>query len=282
MTTIIGCDFTSRPTRVKPITVSVASYDALTNDSALRVSAVHSVDSLEKFEDFLSLDSSNLSKPWVGGFDLPFGLPRELVEHLNWPNTWLACMKYYCSLERSQIREVFQAFCASRAVGSKFAHRATDLIAKSSPSMKWINPPVAYMLHAGMPVLINAKVSLPGLLRGDPSKVGLEAYPGKLAKEIVGNQSYKSDDKRKQNLDRLLVREKILNVLVAGKHSLGIKLKIPKSMIEKLLEDASGDNLDAVLCAVQAAWGVRQYHLGDPLYGMPSQMDELEGWILTC
>ncbi len=28
--------------------------------------------------------------PWVGGFDFPFGLPRELVEHLGWPRDWLA------------------------------------------------------------------------------------------------------------------------------------------------------------------------------------------------
>jgi len=282
MTTIIGCDFTSRPTRAKPITVAVASYDALLDPKTLWIRALHPLDSLEKFESFLTHDSSTLSKPWVGGFDLPFGLPRELIEHLDWPNTWLSCMQHYCSLERSEIREIFKAFCSARAVGSKFAHRATDLIAKSSPSMKWINPPVAYMLHAGVPILIKAKVSLPGLLIGDPSKIGLEAYPGKLAKEVVGNKSYKSDDRKKQNLERLHVRQHLVSALMEGKYSLGIELKLSKSIASQLVEDASGDSLDAVLCALQSAWGVRQNHLGDPLYGLPGQMDKLEGWILTC
>ena len=43
-----------------------------------------------------------------------------------------------------------------RTIGGKFAHRATDGPAGSSPSMKWVNPPVAFMLHAGVPLLIDA------------------------------------------------------------------------------------------------------------------------------
>jgi hypothetical protein len=30
--------------------------------------------------------------------------------------------------------------------------------------MKWVNPPVAYMLHAGVPLLIDAGVHLPGCM----------------------------------------------------------------------------------------------------------------------
>ena len=26
--------------------------------------------------------------PWVGGFDFPFGLPRDLVITLGWPQAW--------------------------------------------------------------------------------------------------------------------------------------------------------------------------------------------------
>ena len=47
-------------------------------------------------------------------------------------------------------------------LGHKFAHRATDRWAGSSPSMKWVNPPVAYMLHAGVPLLIDAGVAIAG------------------------------------------------------------------------------------------------------------------------
>ena len=52
--------------------------------------------------------------------------------------------------------------------------------------MKWVNPPVAYMLHAGVPLLIEAGVHLPGLHAGDPRRVALEGYPGLLARELIG------------------------------------------------------------------------------------------------
>ena len=34
--------------------------------------------------------------------------------------------------------------------------------------MKWVNPPVVLMLHAGAPRLLAAGVTIPGLCRGDP------------------------------------------------------------------------------------------------------------------
>jgi len=33
---------------------------------------------------------------------------------------------------------------------------------------------------------------------------------------------------------------------------------------------------------MQAAWGWHQHQQGAPLYGMPPDMDPLEGWILTA
>ena len=83
-------------------------------------------------------------------------------------------MQRYATLSRAEIRDTFATFCNARPVGSKFAHRATDLLAKSSPSMKWINPPVAYMLHAGVQQLLAAGVHLPGLHDGDVQRVALE------------------------------------------------------------------------------------------------------------
>src|SRR5690606_534720 len=156
---------------------------------------------LERFDDLnawqLRLAVTD-NGPWLGAFDLPFGLPRELVVALGWPTDWLGCMRHYASLSRADIRDRLSAFCAARPVGEKFAHRATDGPAGSSPSMKWVNPPVAFMLHAGVPRLIEAGVSLAGLHEGDPNRVALEAYPGLLARSVIGNISYKSDEKAKQ------------------------------------------------------------------------------------
>ena len=75
--------------------------------------------------------------------------------------------------------------------------------------MKWVNPPVAYMLHAGLPLLLDAGVYLPGLMppgTGDAQRVALEAYPGLLAREVLQRRSYKSDDRAKQTPDRLIAR----------------------------------------------------------------------------
>jgi len=46
-----------------------------------------------------------------------------------------------------------------------------------------------------------------------------------------------------------------------------------------LVADASGDKLDAVLCMVQAAVAQQCHEKGDLRYGLPKDMDTLEGWI---
>jgi hypothetical protein len=224
----------------------------------------------------------------VGGFDLPFGLPRELVTTLGWPTDWHACMQHYRSLTREQIRAAFAGFCDARPVGGKFAHRATDGPAGSSPSMKWVNPPVAYMLHAGLPLLLDAGVFLPGLMpcpaesTGQARRVALEAYPGLLAREVLQRRSYKSDDRAKQTPDRLIARKDLVNALEMGQTRLGLRLKLSHAQRDTLVDDASGDSLDAVLCLLQAAWAQHRHAQGDALYGLPPQLDALEGWIVTA
>ncbi len=274
--TLLGCDFTSAPSRRKPITLAVGRTDR------------HRV-ILNGMERFETLDgwAVRMAEPgrWVGGFDLPFGLPRELVTTLGWPTDWTACMAHYASLSREAIREAFAGFCNARPVGGKFAHRATDGPAGSSPSMKWVNPPVAFMMHAGIPRLVAAGLTLPGLLPGDGSRVGLEAYPGLLARSVLGNTSYKSDDRAKQTPDRLIARKTLVNALESGQAPLlqacGLRLKLTHAQRDTLADDASGDSLDAVLCLLQAAWAQAQHEAGHPRWGLP-EFDPLEGWIVSA
>jgi hypothetical protein len=246
---------------------------------------------LERLEKFESLDAFQnfLKQPLptevkcVGGFDLPFGLPREWVEYMQWPLTWPECMTLYASYSREELRQFFKQFCDSRPAGTKFAHRATDLPAGSSPSMKWVNPPVAWMMHAGVPLLRAAQWTLPGMCEGRADRVALEAYPGLLAREIVKHRSYKSDDKTKQTPDRWLARKDILHALDLGQTRLGLRLKLSAAQHDSLLLDGSGDSLDAVLCMVQAAWALQQQKLGTASgpYGLP-EFDPLEGWIVSA
>jgi hypothetical protein len=41
--------------------------------------------------------------------------------------------------------------------------------------------------------------------------------------------------------------------------------------------DGSGDTLDAVICAVQAAWAAARTG-----YGLPQDVPHAEGWIVTA
>jgi hypothetical protein len=267
---LLGCDFSSSPSRRKPIVL------ALGQEAGGCVVLLR----LERFET-LQAFGQWLGQPrdWVGGFDFPFGLPRELVEHLGWPLQWQACMQHYARLTRAEIRSTFARFCDGRPAGGKFARRAFDRLAGSSPSMKWVNPPVAYMLHAGVPLLLQAGVHLPGLHAGDDKRVALEAYPGLLARELIARRSYKSDGKARQTPDRLIARKDLITALENGQTRLGLRLKLTNAQHDALVEDASGDSLDAVLCLMQAAWARRQ---GSPRYGLPAVLDPLEGWIITA
>ena len=276
-TPLLGCDFSSSPGRRKPIVLAWGER---------RGSRV----ALQRLERFGTLDAWGawLAQPghWVGGFDLPFGLPRELVAQLGWPLAWQDCMAHYRTLTREQIRSTFAAFCHARPVGGKFAHRATDGPAGASPSMKWVNPPVAFMLHAGVPRLLDAGVHLPGLHAGHGGvggqRVALEAYPGLLAREVLGRRSYKSDTRAQQTPERLLARKDLVTALEQGRTRLGLQLKLSHAQRDALADDASGDSLDAVLCLLQAAWAERAHAAGDPLYGLPPTLDPLEGWIATA
>ena len=42
------------------------------------------------------------------------------------------------------------------------------------------------------------------VVEGDPTRVALEAYPGLLARELIGARSYKSDAVAKQTAERLI------------------------------------------------------------------------------
>ena len=265
---LIGVDFSSRPSRRKPVVVACGTASA-------------SVVTLTAFDRFTDLASFGhwLAQPgdWAGGFDFPFGLPRALVEHLGWPADWLGCMRHYAALPRPQIRDTFAAYCAARPVGHKFAHRACDRPAGSSPAMKWVNPPVAYMLHAGVPLLLQAGVHLPALHAGDARRVAREQPRVRFERELIGARSYKSDDANKHSDERLWARMAIVDALLEGRTRLQLSLQLAPPLHDALLDDASGDALDAVLCLLQTAWATRQVN-----FGLPAQVDPLEGWIVSA
>jgi Protein of unknown function (DUF429) len=266
---IYGVDFTCAPRRAKPITVAKGSLKADT----LELEEVERLEDFAAFEAFLARPG-----PWIGGFDFPFSLPRELVQDLGWPAQWPALVAHCAALTRLELRALLDKYRASRPVGSKYAHRKTDGPAGSSSPMKLVNPPVALMFHEGARRLAAAQVHLPGLRDGDPARVALEAYPGLLARKQLGiRESYKSDTRSDHTPAREAARKRIVQALKAGA-PLGIRLELGRALERGLVDDGSGDLLDAAICAMQGAWGWkrRRKNFGLPADGVPG-----EGWIVT-
>jgi hypothetical protein len=267
---VYGVDFTCAPRRAKAITVAAG----VLRKKVLRVETIESLPTFAGFEAFLARPG-----PWIGGFDFPFSLPRELVRDLGWPPAWPALVAHCSAMDRLAFRAALDAYRASRPVGSKYAHRATDLPAGSSSPMKLVNPPVALMFHEGARRLVFSGVHVAALHDGDSSRIALEAYPGLLARKQLGvRESYKSDTRAEHTPARKAARRRIVRAMEAGE-PLGITLDTTRSIETLAVEDGSGDTLDAIICALQAAWAWQRRKAN---YGLPADAPAGEGWIVTA
>ena len=264
---IYGVDFTCAPRAAKPITAACA----VLQKTVLKIEGVERLATFAEFEALLARPG-----PWVGGFDFPFSLPRELVRDLGWPGDWPKLVAHCSTFDRLGFRAVLDAYRNTRQPGNRYAHRATDLPAGSSSPMKLVNPPVALMFHEGARRVLASGVRIPALHYGDEDRVALEAYPGLLVRKQLGiRASYKSDARADQTPARQRVRKRIVEALKVGK-PLGIRMKCPPTLERALVAEGSGDLLDAAICAVQAAWAV-----GKAGYGIPADAPAGEGWIVS-
>ena len=174
-TTLMGLDFSCAPSQRKPLTLAVGRRAA-------------SVVRLDRLDTFQTLDAwvQVLRAPGEGfvmGCDFPFGLPREAIIDLGWPQTWPALVRHCAALGKPAFRAALDAYRESRPVGRRYAHRATDLPARSHSPLKLVNPPVGLMFLEGGPRLLAAGVHVPGVHDGDAQRVAIEAYPRAIALE---------------------------------------------------------------------------------------------------
>jgi len=278
---LLGVDFTSAPSKRKPITAAHARLDG----DRVVVERVEAIPDWPAFDALLAAPG-----PWVGAFDFPFGLARELVDKLGWPgarsrakSAWPKLIDHYAPMDRAAVTRVFDRFRAKRPVGGKYAHRATEIAAGAHASMKLVNPPVGWMLHEGAPRLLRAGVHLPGLREGDRARVALEAYPGMVMRRIAQARglkrapSYKNDAKPKQTPEQREARVMLLWALVEGASPWGLRVDLPMALAERAIADPTGDTLDAIACALLAGVGASR---ADAAWGMPAKVDPVEGWIV--
>lgn len=285
-----GIDFTSRPSRKKPIVVAAGEMDG---------DRVHAVvetgsDDLTRFARFADFEAFlRREGPWCGGFDFPFGLPRAFVEREQAGARWEEVVAWVLSLDPGQAADgvhddaVFsertaRAFADARGMPAR-KHREVDRAAVSHSPLKTrlpgkrqvVNPPVGLMFRQGAPRLLSAGVRLPRLRDARDPRVALEAYPGYLAKQL-GASRYKNDDGALASVREGLVRALETGVPL-GTCARALKVTLPAAIRRRCVEDTSGDSLDAVLALVQAAAGARE---GEPHFGLPP-CDPVEGWIAT-
>ena len=265
---LLGIDFTCAASRRKPITVARGHLSG----TVLRLERLDALPLLADFEALLLQPG-----PWFGGFDFPFGLPRGFVDALGLGDSAAAVsaeLHRRCAT-RMDFRALVDAWGNSRPKGQRLLHRATD---GAMPGVSSTSPlqtryvPVGFMYFEGLSRLLAAGVSIPRLHVGDAQRQAIEAYPGLLAHELVGRRSYKNS----RETDRLIARKDIVDALEQGRTRLGLRLKLSHAQRESLIDDASGDRLDAALCLVQAGWASTR-----PDAGLPESMDAVEGWIAT-
>ena len=264
--TIYGIDFTSRPSRRKPITCLECRFDG----GRLKAGE------LTEWRDFTGFETAlRRPGPWIAGIDFPFGQSRTFIENIGWPDTWADYVDHAAELGRKGFRAALDGYRATRAPGDKEHRRATDRATGAISPQKLYGTPVGLMFFEGAPRLRKTGVRIPGLQDGDPERLVVEAYPGALARRLIGKESYKQDARSKQTAQRDAARKRLLELILDGEQTqsiYGLKVEADPS----LAGDPSGDRLDALLCAVQAAWAWTQREQG---FGMPAAIDPLEGAI---
>ncbi|MGZ3621560.1 MAG: DUF429 domain-containing protein [Ktedonobacteraceae bacterium] len=267
---IYGIDFTSAPTNKKPITCAVCELQ----ENYLKVQNCLKLVSFGDFEVFLRTNG-----PWLAALDFPFGQPCSLISRLNWPEKWEGYVQIIASMGKKEFEETLKRYTEGRAIGDKLHLRKTDVRAGARSPMMLYRVPVAKMFFEGATRLLKANVSIFPCFPREDSRIVVEGYPALIARRLIGKQSYKSDDREKQTRDRAMARNVIVNGLRSSEieKQYGLRVHLSDEMSGRLVEDPTGDELDAVLCGVQGGWAWLQRVDNcqiEEAYKM------IEGWII--
>jgi hypothetical protein len=101
---VIGIDFTSRPTRRKPLTCMHCTLEG----RLLRANCFEAWPDFAPFEEALKNPG-----PWIAGIDFPFGQSRTFIENIGWPGDWAGYVEYAGSLGREGFRKALDGIVTS-------------------------------------------------------------------------------------------------------------------------------------------------------------------------
>lgn len=251
-----GIDVTSSPSRRKPVTCAVCKIDG----ERLRCERVLRWPS-KGFTDFEALLASD--GPWIMGIDTPFGLASTFIGNTRWPADWAAYVNVVGKMSRSEFRGFLDRYRQPRSQGDKEHKREVDRLAGSMSAQ---NRRVNGMFYEVTPRILSSGAHIP-LLRpnAQSDRIIVETYPGCLARGLIGRNGYKDASTTAERTAQRALRQQIFECLYW--------VDAPGSIVD----DPSGDELDALLCAVQAAWA---WSKKDANFGIPETADPLEGWIV--
>ena len=266
---LAGVDFSSNPSRRKPITVATGRLAA--DGATLHVEALAELHTLDAFAAWLAPPGH-----WLGAFDFPFGLPRTFVQAhaLGASAAEVIAEVHRRAPNRMAWRALIDAWGNTRPAGARLLHRRTDAaspVTSTSP-LQTRYVPVGLMYYEGVARLVASGADMPGLRAGDADRIALEGYPRRLAHALVARRSYKNGEDEA----RRATREAMVAALEAGAAGPRLSLCGDRVLRSTLIADAGGDRLDAVLCLVQAAIASRLER-----YGLPDEVDAVEGWIVA-
>jgi hypothetical protein len=284
---VYGLDFTSAPSsgsskakRLKSLMLAVCTLEdgLLKVDNFRRLNGAARGD-FSKFEAWLRTEGE-----WIAGLDFPFGQPAQIIDDLNWPNNWSEYVSHVETSRKNGFELALTNYKLARPAGQKELRRETDCIAKCASPMKLDFVPVGKMFFQGACRLLHSPLSIhPVRIVASEKRHIIESYPKLVARCCVGNQPYKSDDPGADSALMTQQRQQIVDTICAidGNGTLflstyNIKIQMSPELKSVCVNDQSGDYLDSILCAIQAAWS---YTMRERNYGIPEEANILEGWI---
>jgi len=270
---IYGIDFTSAPSPQKPLVCAECIFDG----KYLRLEELTPLYDFKGFEALLGTPG-----PWILGLDLPFGQPLKLIQGLQLnSSSWEAYVQQVEKMGKGSFEETLRRYMQGREKGDILHKREVDRMANAQSPMKLDFIPVGKMFFEGAPRLAKAAVNVLPCRPTEDERTVVEAYPALVPWQIFGKRrSYKEGKTEKQRQERKNVRKEIVGLLSrAALHDhYGFTLSIPDEHLGDMIEDKQGDYLDSVFCAIQATWAyIRQ----DEDFGIPSDCNHLEGWIVN-
>ena len=259
-----GIDFTSRPRCGKPIT----SQHCRLEGDMLRALAARLLASFADFEAALVRPG-----PWIAGIDFPFGQARRFCDDVGWSSAWKDYVGYVERLGKAGFEAVLDEYRRTQPKGEKEHLRRTDVFAGAKSPQKF---------HPGRQnVLPRCSEAPQGRRHGSatarrrPCTCRGRGVPGRPlayrdARFIQERDQAEADAAPACGAAKIL--EALTSGALANRYGMTVMADDPD-----LVDDPTGDTLDALLCAVQAAWAWR--NRCQLFRGPGAGIDSREGWI---